>query len=115
MGDPDYFQQTTTDNNVKRNLVAQPFIEHSIHCSIYESVTSHIFTLDARKIFQALKDRFNCPSWSSVVYHAGVIFCNSSDQLDDINSYAMTITEAIQNLENQLGQINSEMLTTLAI
>ncbi|MBW0469083.1 hypothetical protein O181_008798 [Austropuccinia psidii MF-1] len=27
----------------------------------------------------------------------------------------MTITEAVHNLENQLGQINSEMLTTLAI
>ncbi|MBW0460299.1 hypothetical protein O181_000014 [Austropuccinia psidii MF-1] len=27
----------------------------------------------------------------------------------------MTITEAIQNLENQSGQINSEILTTLAI
>ncbi|MBW0582627.1 hypothetical protein O181_122342 [Austropuccinia psidii MF-1] len=115
MGDPDYFQQTTTDDNIKRNLVAWLFIEHSVHSSIYELVNSRIFTLDARKIFQALKDRFNCPSWSSVVYHAGIISCNSSDQSDDINSYALTITEAIQNLENQLGQIDSEMLTTLDI
>ncbi|MBW0565340.1 hypothetical protein O181_105055 [Austropuccinia psidii MF-1] len=115
MGDPDYFQQTTTDDNIKRNLVAWLFIEHSVHSSIYESVTSCIFTSDSRKSFQALKDRFNCPSWSSVAYHSRIISFNSSDQLDNINSYAMTITEAIQNLENQLGQINSEMLTTLAI
>ncbi|MBW0497167.1 hypothetical protein O181_036882 [Austropuccinia psidii MF-1] len=27
----------------------------------------------------------------------------------------MTVTEAVQNLENQLGQIDSEMITTLAI
>ncbi|MBW0539132.1 hypothetical protein O181_078847 [Austropuccinia psidii MF-1] len=115
MGDSDYFQQTTTDNNIKRNLVARLFIEHSVHSSIYESVTSRISTSDACKIFQALKDRFNRPSWSSVVYHAGFIFCNSSDRSEDINSYAMVITEAIQNLENQLGQVDSEMLTTLAI
>ncbi|MBW0527366.1 hypothetical protein O181_067081 [Austropuccinia psidii MF-1] len=86
-----------------------------VNSNIYGAVTSCIFTSDARQIFQALKDQFNRPSWSSVVYHANIIFCNSSDQSENINDYAMTITEAVQNLENQLGQIDSEMLTTLAI
>ncbi|MBW0539978.1 hypothetical protein O181_079693 [Austropuccinia psidii MF-1] len=115
MGEADYFHQTSVNDNIKQNLVSCFFIEHSVNSGIYESITSQILTYDARKIFQALKDRLNCPSWSSVVYHAGIIFCNSSDRSDTISDYAMTITEAIQSLENQLGQIDSEMLTTLAI
>ncbi|MBW0540440.1 hypothetical protein O181_080155 [Austropuccinia psidii MF-1] len=79
MGDIDYFHQTDVDGNIKRNLVARLFIEHSFNPHVYESITSQILTSDARKIFQALKDTFNCPSWSSVVYHAGIIFRNSSD------------------------------------
>ncbi|MBW0566180.1 hypothetical protein O181_105895 [Austropuccinia psidii MF-1] len=90
MGDSDYFQQPISDDNVKRNLVAHLFIQHSVNSNIYEAVTS-------------------------LVYHANFIFSNSSDWSENINDYAMTITEAIQNLENQLGPIDSETLTTLAI
>ncbi|MBW0490657.1 hypothetical protein O181_030372 [Austropuccinia psidii MF-1] len=115
MGDSDYFQQTTIDTNVKRNLVARLFIEHSVSSSVYECVTSQIFNSNARQIYQAIKDCFNRPSWSSVVYHANVIFKSSSDHSTNINEHAMLVTEAIQNLENQLGRIDSEMLTTLAI
>ncbi|MBW0513846.1 hypothetical protein O181_053561 [Austropuccinia psidii MF-1] len=56
MGDSDYFQQTTTDDNTKRNLVAKLFIEHSIKHEAYEAITSHVFGYDARKIYHALKD-----------------------------------------------------------
>ncbi|MBW0536703.1 hypothetical protein O181_076418 [Austropuccinia psidii MF-1] len=115
MGDPDYFQQTSIDTNIKRNLVARIFIEHSVNNSAYESVTSRIFTSNARQIYQALKNRFNRPSWSSVVYHGNVLFKPSSDYSDDINEHAMLVTEAVQNLENQLGRVDSELLTTLAI
>ncbi|MBW0502547.1 hypothetical protein O181_042262 [Austropuccinia psidii MF-1] len=115
MGDSNYFQQTAEDDNIQRNLVARLFIEHSVSHSAYEAVTSRLFSSDARKIYQALKDRFNRPSWSSVVYHANILFKSSSDHSDDINAHAMSITEAVQNLENQLGQINSEVVTTLAI
>ncbi|MBW0469081.1 hypothetical protein O181_008796 [Austropuccinia psidii MF-1] len=52
MGDPDYFQQTSVDKNIKQNLVARLFIEHSA----YESVTSQIFDSDACRIYQALKE-----------------------------------------------------------
>ncbi|MBW0535795.1 hypothetical protein O181_075510 [Austropuccinia psidii MF-1] len=82
MGDPDYFQQTSVDTNIKRNLVAQLFIEHSVN---------------------------------STVYHANVIFNPSSDHSNNINNHVMSITEAVHNFENQLGQIRSEMITTLAI
>ncbi|MBW0494713.1 hypothetical protein O181_034428 [Austropuccinia psidii MF-1] len=115
MGDHDYFQQTTVDDNVKRNLVSRLFIEHSVNSSAYDSVTSRIFDSNARRIYQALRDRFNRPSWSSVVYHANVIFNPSSDHSNNINNYAMSINEAVHNLENQLGRIDSEMITTLAI
>ncbi|MBW0544541.1 hypothetical protein O181_084256 [Austropuccinia psidii MF-1] len=115
MGDSNYFQQPTEDNKIKRNLVARLFIEHSVEHDAYEAITSRIHGSDARKIYQALKDRFNRPSWSSVIFHANTIFQNRDDHVHDINMYAMTISEAVQNLENQLGKIDSEMITTLAI
>ncbi|MBW0536231.1 hypothetical protein O181_075946 [Austropuccinia psidii MF-1] len=115
MGDLDYFKQSIEDSNIKRNLVARLFIQHSVKKDAYEAVTSCIHGSDAHKIYQALKDRFNCLSWSSVVYHANTIFQNRNDHVNDINIYAMTINEAVQNLEHQLGRIDSEMITTLAI
>ncbi|MBW0506242.1 hypothetical protein O181_045957 [Austropuccinia psidii MF-1] len=115
MGDPDYFHQSNVDTNIKRNLVARLFIEHSVSSNAYESVTSRIFESDARRIYQALKDWFNRPSWSSIIYHANVIFKPSLDHSNSINNHAMAITEAVHNLENQLGQIDSEIITTLAI
>ncbi|MBW0516823.1 hypothetical protein O181_056538 [Austropuccinia psidii MF-1] len=95
MDDPDYFQQTTVDTNIKRNLVSQIFIEHSVRNSAYESVMLHIFSSNARQIYQALKDCFNHPSWSSVVYHANVLFTSSSDHSNDINEHAMLVTEVV--------------------
>ncbi|MBW0558716.1 hypothetical protein O181_098431 [Austropuccinia psidii MF-1] len=115
MGDPDYFQQPTKDQNIKRNIIALLFIQHSVDHFAYESVTSRILNSDARQIYQALKDRFNCPSWSSVVFHASTIFQNRSYQINNINNYANNVTEAIHNLENQLGTIDSDTLTTLDI
>ncbi|MBW0538726.1 hypothetical protein O181_078441 [Austropuccinia psidii MF-1] len=115
MGDSDYFHQPTKDENIQQNLVARLFIEHSTSHSAYECVTSQIFSSDARQIYQALKDRFNRPSWSLVVYHANVLFKPSSDHSNDINNYAMSVTEAVQNLENQLGRLDSDVITTLAI
>ncbi|MBW0537090.1 hypothetical protein O181_076805 [Austropuccinia psidii MF-1] len=115
MGNPDYFHQTSKDENVKRNIVAPLFIQHSIEHFAYESVTSRILNSDARQIYQALKDQFNRPSWSSFVFHASTIFQNWSDQLHNIKNFANSVTEAIHNLENQLGHIDSDALTTLAI
>ncbi|MBW0535198.1 hypothetical protein O181_074913 [Austropuccinia psidii MF-1] len=115
MGDPDYFQQEGTDSNIKRNLVALIFVQHSVDPHVYEAVTSRIVSSDARRVYQALQDQFNRPSWSAVIYHANQIFHNRSDQLHNINTFANSITEAIHNLEAQLGPIDSEMLTTLAI
>ncbi|MBW0474093.1 hypothetical protein O181_013808 [Austropuccinia psidii MF-1] len=103
------------NSNIKQNLVSQLFIEHSINTSVYESVTSHIFNSAACQIYQALKDRFSFTSLSLVVYHANIIFINSSDPLDNITDEAIAIAVAIQNLENQLGNIDSEMITTLDI
>ncbi|MBW0548616.1 hypothetical protein O181_088331 [Austropuccinia psidii MF-1] len=79
IGDPNYFQQTTADDNIKRNLITRIFIEHSVDNAVYEAVTSRILNSDAHQIYQALKDRFNRPSWSSVVFHASSIFKNSLD------------------------------------
>ncbi|MBW0563193.1 hypothetical protein O181_102908 [Austropuccinia psidii MF-1] len=115
IGDPNYLQQTTTDRNIKRNLIACLFIEHSVNHAVYEAVTSHLLNSDAHQIYQALKDRFNRPSWSSAVFHASSIFKNSLDRLQKINEYAMSVNEAIQNLEHQLGPITSETIATLAI
>ncbi|MBW0583836.1 hypothetical protein O181_123551 [Austropuccinia psidii MF-1] len=113
--DPDYSQQTTINNNIKQNLFPRLFIEHSIRNSAYKSVKLQIFSSDACQIYQALKDHFNCPSWSSVVYHANIIFKHSSDNSNNINEYAMSVTKAVQKFKSQLGKIDPEMITTLAI
>ncbi|MBW0477566.1 hypothetical protein O181_017281 [Austropuccinia psidii MF-1] len=42
-------------------------------------------------------------------------FQNHTDHLNDINTYAMTINEVVQNLENQLCKIDFKMITTLTI
>ncbi|MBW0538835.1 hypothetical protein O181_078550 [Austropuccinia psidii MF-1] len=115
MGDLDYFQQLTENNSIKQNLVARLFIQHSVEHDAYEAITSCVHDSDAHKLYQALKDRFNCPLWSLVIFHANTIFQNRSYHVNDINVYAMTINEAVQNLENQLGKIDSEIITTLAI
>ncbi|MBW0494317.1 hypothetical protein O181_034032 [Austropuccinia psidii MF-1] len=115
MGDSDYFQHSTEDGNIKQNLVARIFIQRSVEHDSYEAITSCVHGSDARKIYQALKDRFNHPSWLSVVFHANIIFQKQDNHINDINVYAMTINEAVQNLENQIGKINSELITTLAI
>ncbi|MBW0495204.1 hypothetical protein O181_034919 [Austropuccinia psidii MF-1] len=47
MGNSDYFQQTSVNSNIKRNLVAQLFIEHSVNNNAYESIMSRIFDLNA--------------------------------------------------------------------
>ncbi|MBW0515134.1 hypothetical protein O181_054849 [Austropuccinia psidii MF-1] len=93
------------------NLWSQNIVEHDT----YEAITSCVHGSDAHKLYQALKDRFNRPLWSSVILHANTIFQNRNDHVNDINVYAMTINVAVQNLENQLGKIDSEMITTLAI
>ncbi|MBW0466778.1 hypothetical protein O181_006493 [Austropuccinia psidii MF-1] len=115
MGDTYYFEQMNIDCNVKRNLVSQLFIEHRINHSAYKSVTSQIFISDVCQIYRALNDWFNCPSWYSVVHHANIIFETLLHHSNNINNYAMSVTEDVQNLENQLGQIYSEIITTLAV
>ncbi|MBW0557400.1 hypothetical protein O181_097115, partial [Austropuccinia psidii MF-1] len=115
MGDTDYFQKMNMDGNVTRNLVSQLFIGHSVSHSSYKSLPFPIYSSEACQIFQSLKDWFNRPSWSSVVYHANIIFKPFSDHSNNVNNYAMSVTEAVQNFENQLGQTDSEMIITLAI
>ncbi|MBW0506680.1 hypothetical protein O181_046395 [Austropuccinia psidii MF-1] len=76
IGDSDYFPQSTEDNNIKQNLVARLFIQHSVEHDAYEAITSCIHGSDAHKISEAFKDRFNHPSWSLVIFHANIIFQN---------------------------------------
>ncbi|MBW0537605.1 hypothetical protein O181_077320 [Austropuccinia psidii MF-1] len=56
MGDPNYFEQTTTDTNLKRNIVALSFIQHSVNTRAYELVTSNISAYNAQIVYQAFKN-----------------------------------------------------------
>ncbi|MBW0517031.1 hypothetical protein O181_056746 [Austropuccinia psidii MF-1] len=87
MGDPDYFEQTTPDTNIKRNIMALSFIQHSLNTRAYEAVTSNINAYNARIVYKALKNRFNRPSWSLIILNANVIFQNNNDQLHEINNF----------------------------
>ncbi|MBW0542667.1 hypothetical protein O181_082382 [Austropuccinia psidii MF-1] len=95
MGDPDYFQETSVNTNIKQNLVASLFIEHSVNNSANESVMPQILSLNACQIYQAPKDPFNCPLWSSVIYHANILFKPSLDHSSNINEYAISVTKVV--------------------
>ncbi|MBW0549247.1 hypothetical protein O181_088962, partial [Austropuccinia psidii MF-1] len=113
-GDPAYFEQEQPDSNHLRNLVAISFIEYSIQHHIFESITSPMRLLDARKIYQAIRSRFNKPSWSSIVHNARILF-NTSDCMDDINAFSLSVYDAITAIENQIGPLDGEKLATFSI
>ncbi|MBW0554503.1 hypothetical protein O181_094218 [Austropuccinia psidii MF-1] len=115
MGDPDYFEQTTPDNNVKQNIVALSFIQHSVNTRDYQSVTSNINAYNARVVYKALKNWFIRPSWSLIILNPNVIFNNNKDQLYDINNFSLKVNEAIWNLENIMGPVNGNTMETLAM
>ncbi|MBW0535806.1 hypothetical protein O181_075521 [Austropuccinia psidii MF-1] len=113
-GDADYFEEDADDGNHLRNLVAISFIENSTDHNVFDSITSPMRNLNARQIYQAIKRRFNKPSWSSIVHHARTIF-NVTDQLDNIDQYAISVHNAIARIEHQIGKLNSENIATFAI
>ncbi|MBW0493092.1 hypothetical protein O181_032807 [Austropuccinia psidii MF-1] len=113
-GDADYFDQDTDDENHLRNLVAISFIENSTDHNVFDSITSPMRKLNARRIYQAMKKRFNKPSWLSIVHHARTIF-NTTDQLDNIDKYAISVHNAIAKIEHQIGKLDSENIATFAI
>ncbi|MBW0538221.1 hypothetical protein O181_077936, partial [Austropuccinia psidii MF-1] len=113
-GEIDYFDDTAIDDNHLRNLVAISFIENSVDYNVYDSITSSMTNLNARRIYQAIRKRYNKPSWSSIVHHAKTIF-NPTDRLDNIDKYAISVHEAISKIENQIGPLNSDKIATFAI
>ncbi|MBW0478111.1 hypothetical protein O181_017826 [Austropuccinia psidii MF-1] len=113
-GNTDYFDQDADDENHLRNLVAILFNENSTDHSVFDSITSPMQKLNARHIYQAMKKRFNKPSWSSIVHHARTIF-NTTDQLNNINKYAISFHDAIAKIEHQIGKLDSENIATFAI
>ncbi|MBW0538418.1 hypothetical protein O181_078133, partial [Austropuccinia psidii MF-1] len=113
-GEPDYFEQEQRDQNHLRNLVAISFIEYSIQHNVYESITSQMRNLSARSIYQAIRSRFNKPSWSSIIHNAKTLF-NTTDQMDNINNFSLSVYEAIANIENQIGPLDGEKIATFSI
>ncbi|MBW0533603.1 hypothetical protein O181_073318 [Austropuccinia psidii MF-1] len=69
---------------------------------------------NARNIYQAIKNRFNRASWSSIVHHAGVIF-NPVDHSSDITQHALRLGEAIAAIENQIGTLDSNKIIMLSL
>ncbi|MBW0476446.1 hypothetical protein O181_016161 [Austropuccinia psidii MF-1] len=107
-GNADYFDQDSDDENHLRNLVAILFIENSTDHNVFDLITSPMQKLNSWHIYQAMKKRFNKTSWSSIVHHARTIL-NTTDQLDNIDKYA------IARIEHQIGKLDSENIATFAI
>ncbi|MBW0538414.1 hypothetical protein O181_078129 [Austropuccinia psidii MF-1] len=70
--------------------------------------------LDARTIYCAIKSRFNRPSWSSIAHNAKILF-SLMDCIDDIEIFSLSVYEAIQFIENQMGPLDGEKIATFAI
>ncbi|MBW0478394.1 hypothetical protein O181_018109 [Austropuccinia psidii MF-1] len=111
MGDPDYFQQMDINSNIKRNLVSRLFIEHSVSANIYESITSCILDSDAQEIYWALKDPFNHPSWSSVVYHATSMHQLITPAINTLMATNPNIKVCPDDLLNMIRQISTASLS----
>ncbi|MBW0491418.1 hypothetical protein O181_031133 [Austropuccinia psidii MF-1] len=69
---------------------------------------------NARTTYRALKDRFNKISWSSIVRHTSIIF-DPTDNSNNLTNHAITVGEAIEAIENQIGAIDSNLPTTLSL
>ncbi|MBW0490169.1 hypothetical protein O181_029884 [Austropuccinia psidii MF-1] len=113
-GEKDYFELEQSDPNHLRNLVAISFIEYSIQHDIFTTITSRMRNLSARSIYQAIRSRFNKPSWSSIIHNAKILF-NTTDQMENINKFSLSVYEAISNIENQIGPLDGEKIATFSI
>ncbi|MBW0538646.1 hypothetical protein O181_078361 [Austropuccinia psidii MF-1] len=113
-GDPHYFEQEQPDQNHLRNLVAISFIEYSIQHNVFESITSSMRMLSARTIYQAIRSRFNKPSWSAIIHNARVLF-NTSNCMEDIHAFSLSVYEAIMAIEHQIGPLDGEKIATFSI
>ncbi|MBW0572524.1 hypothetical protein O181_112239 [Austropuccinia psidii MF-1] len=110
MGDMEYFKSSKSDNYYQRNFIAMSFLWHSIE----RSITSRIRMPNARTCFCVLKDRFNKISWSSIVHHVSTCF-NPTDHSTDLTTHAITVGEAIEAIENQIGPMEGKLFTTLTL
>ncbi|MBW0542359.1 hypothetical protein O181_082074 [Austropuccinia psidii MF-1] len=114
LGDVSYFESLSRDDDYRHNLIALAFIRHSVERPLFNSITSRIFMPNARNVYQAIKDRFNRASWSSIVHHASLVF-NPIDQSLDPNQHALRLGEAIEAIENQMGPLDSTKILTLSL
>ncbi|MBW0520488.1 hypothetical protein O181_060203 [Austropuccinia psidii MF-1] len=113
-GDPHFFEQEQPSQNHLQNLVAISFIEYSIQHNVFESIISPMRTLNARKIYQAIRSRFNKPLWLAIIHNARVLF-NTSNRMEDINAFFMSVYEAITAIEHQIGPLDGEKIATFSI
>ncbi|MBW0524484.1 hypothetical protein O181_064199 [Austropuccinia psidii MF-1] len=112
--DPNYFEINTRDSAYRRNLVALTFLQNSINRSLYESITLALVTPNAHTTYQALKKQFCKASWSSIIRHAEILF-NPPDCLTTLTSHAVALQHAINNIESQIGAVNSKTILTLTL
>ncbi|MBW0528772.1 hypothetical protein O181_068487 [Austropuccinia psidii MF-1] len=71
-------------------------------------------TPNAGTTYQALKKRFCKASWSSIIRHSEILF-NPPDRLNTLTSHAVALQHAINNIESQIGAINSKTILTLSL
>ncbi|MBW0534694.1 hypothetical protein O181_074409 [Austropuccinia psidii MF-1] len=114
IGDEEYFTINEKDKDYWRNLVALSFIRNSVECQLFDSVSSQLIMPNARMVYQALKSCFGKSSWSSIIHHAETIF-NPTNQSSNIVQHAITLGEAIEAIENQIGALDSNKIMTLSI
>ncbi|MBW0538076.1 hypothetical protein O181_077791 [Austropuccinia psidii MF-1] len=114
IGDTTYFDEPSRDSDYRRNLIALAFIQHSVERALFDSITSQLFMPNARNVHQAIKNRFNQASWSSIIQHASIIL-NPSNHSSDITQHALRLGEAVEAIENQIGTIDSNKIITLSL
>ncbi|MBW0492842.1 hypothetical protein O181_032557 [Austropuccinia psidii MF-1] len=69
---------------------------------------------NARNVYQAIKNRFNQASWSSIIHHASIIF-NPMDHSSNITQHTLRLGEAIEAIENQIEVLDSNKIIMLSL
>ncbi|MBW0541534.1 hypothetical protein O181_081249 [Austropuccinia psidii MF-1] len=113
-GDCDYFDNTKQDTNYQRNLVALSFIRNSIDRSLFQSIISQLYMLNARSVYQSLKKRFGKSSWLAIVHQACCIFVPTNQSSNLVNR-SVTVQGALASLQSQVGALTLENLLPIIL
>ncbi|MBW0531514.1 hypothetical protein O181_071229 [Austropuccinia psidii MF-1] len=91
------------------NVWSRNLFDTCVDQPLYDSIIAWLTMPNARTVYQAIKRQFSKASWSSIIYHAKLIFHLKNHQ------HAINMGKAIEAIESQLGPLDSSGISTLSL